>query len=77
MCELWPNLKLKQRYNIFNNERSLLQSTNTIFGVAILRNEFSRFAKYLRGGQAWYGAVSAFLVDSTIMLSHLKLSSKI
>ena len=48
-----------------------MQSTKTVFDVAILRNEFSRFARSVRGGRAGYGAGSSFLVDFNL-LSHLK-----
>ena len=36
-----------------SNRKKLLQSIITVFGVAILRNEFVRS---LRGGQVGYGA---------------------
>ena len=61
---------------IFNIERSRLRSTNAVFVVAILRNEFSRLAKSMRGGRAGYGAGSSFLMDFNL-LSHLKLSSRL
>ena len=53
-----------------------MQSTNTVFDIAILRNEFSRFARSVRGGRAGYGAGSSFLTDFNL-LSHLKLSSRL
>ena len=35
-------------------------SINTVFGVAILRNEFSQFARSVRGGREGYGAGFSF-----------------
>ena len=55
--------------------KEALQSTNTVFDVAILRNEFSRFVRSVRGGRAGYGARS-FLMDLNLF-SHLKLSSRL
>ena len=44
------------RVDLYNSIRSRLQSINTVFGVAILRNEFSQFeevASYV----GWIGGV--------------------
>ena len=44
-----------------------MQLINTVFCVAILRNEFSRFTKSVRGGQAGYGTGSSFLMDFNLL----------
>ena len=63
--DLWTRAKSEAETDInyvhkcCNSKRSWLWSMNTVFGVAILRNESSQFAS-VRGGWAGYGTGSFF-----------------